>query len=337
MNIPARPVVREICRSDVPLKNRAHIPSYERSFYAPAGGTLLNRDLAAGKSIMPFPKKKLYMRYPGIFLFLVVVACIVVAGCTQSSGTGPVTTAVPVTSPSPAESVTPAPTAETTVPTAAATVAPQQVVTIVHQISQVRDVKDSQLLFSLQVPVEWNISTYRIANPENFVGFMYQTDLVRNNTFSIHTFTDYRSREQNYRDECRRWVPAPDETVVIINGITFDRFESTANATTNVTYVARKNSVNEFGYLSVLAFSANTSNRFEKEDYDKVVSSFRYYGREDISTMPGEEILRLAGPQEAGASAHSAVGGSSSGSSSSSSSGGSSSGGGGGGGGGCHR
>ena len=237
---------------------------------------------------MPFQKKKLYMRYSGIFLFLFAIACICMAGCTQSSGTGPVTTAVPLTSPSPAESATTAPPAvETAIPTAAATVAPQQVVTIIHQISQVKDMKDSELLFSLQVPVEWNISTYRLANPENFVGFMYQTDLVRNNTFYIQTYINYEDRDQNYRDECRQWSPATNETTVTINGIIFDRFESTA---------------------------------FEKEDYDKVVASFRYYGKDDVSTMPGEEIPRITSSQQEGGGGISAMGGSSSGSSGGSSS-----------------
>lgn len=258
-------------------------------------------------------------------LLIMVVFGILFTGCTYSSETSGVTTAVPVTSPLLSVPATPVPTlGETTVLTAAATSTPQQVVTLVHQISQVKDVKDSSLLFSLQVPVEWNISTRRIANPENFVGVMYQTDLVADNTFYIHTFTDYRSREQNYRDECRRWIPAPNETVVTINGITFNRFESTANGTTNVTYVPQKNSVNEFGYLSVLAFSANVSNRFEKEDYDRIVSSFRYYGRDNISTMPGKEILRILPLPGEGGNMRSAVSGGDSGGSSS---GGSSSGG----------
>ena len=68
---------------------------------------------------------------------------------------------VPVT---PAVAVTTLPTPEpaTPVPTAAETSAPQQVVTIIHQVSQVRDIKDSELLFTLQVPVEWNVTTYRL-------------------------------------------------------------------------------------------------------------------------------------------------------------------------------
>jgi hypothetical protein len=202
----------------------------------------------------------------------------------------------------------------------AATDTPQQVVTIIHQISQVKDVKDSELLFSLQVPVEWNVSTFRLENPENFVGFMYQTDLVGDNKFYIHTYINYEDRDQNYRDDCKRWSPAPTVTNVTINGIIFDRFESTANSTTNVTYVAREISTNERGFISVLAFSANTSSRFEKEDYDRVVSSFRYYPKEDISTMPGEEIPRISIYDREGGSAHSVVGGSSPGSSGGSSS-----------------
>ena len=95
-------------------------------------------------------------------------------------------------------------------------------------------------------------------------------------------------------------------TVVTINGITFDRFESTANGKTNVTYVARQTCMNEFGYLSVLAFSADTSNRFAVEDYDRVVASFRYYGREEVSTMPGEEIPRILPDEGEGGSVKSA-------------------------------
>jgi hypothetical protein len=247
------------------------------------------------------------MRCQGIILFLVVIACLCVAGCTQPSGTGPVATAVPVTSRLPADPAAPATTVvETAALTAAPTGTPQEIVTIVHQVSQVKDVKDSELLFSLQVPVEWSVSTYRLDNPENFEGFMYQTNLVKNNTFYIHTFTNYRSREQNYRDDCVQWSPAPNVTTVTINGLTFDRFESTANGRTNVTYVPRKNDANDYGYLSVLAFSANTSNRFEVEDYDKVVSSFRYYSKDKISTMPGVEIPKIVSYDEDGGSVRSA-------------------------------
>lgn len=241
------------------------------------------------------------MRYPGIFLLLAVIACIFIAGCTQSSGTGTVTTAVPVTT------APPVTTAEPVDPAPGITSTPQGVVTIIHQVSLVKDVKDSERLFSLQVPVEWTPYTYRLDNPENFIGFMYQTDLRKNNTFYIHTFSNYQNREQNYRDECKRWIPAPNVSVVTINGLIFDRFESTANGRTNVTYVMRQTDMNERGFLSVLAFSANTSNRFEAEDYDKVVASFRYYGKDVCTAIPGEEIKFLTPDQQEGGNARSAV------------------------------
>jgi len=254
---------------------------------------------------MSSPKKKMYMRCPGILIFLVVIACIVSAGCVQSSATGTITpgpTTEPAT-PVPTEVTTAIPTA---LPTAEPTSTPGEVVTIVHYIPMVRDVKDSSLLFSLQVPVEWKPSTYRLENPENYEGFMYQTDLVKNNTFYIHTYENYRNRDQNYRDECKGWVPSPNESVVTINGITFDRFESTSNGKTNVTYVARQYCMNDYGYVSVLAFTVDSGNPFAVEDYDKVVSSFRYYSRDDVSKMPGEEITRILPDEQEGGSVRSA-------------------------------
>jgi hypothetical protein len=194
----------------------------------------------------------------------------------------------------------------TAVTTAAPADTPEAVVTIVHYIPLTKEIRDSKLLFSLQVPVEWTPSTYRLENPENYEGFMYQTDLLKNNTFYIHTYENYRNRDQNYRDEAKGWVPAPTMSVVTINGITFDRFESTANGTTRVTYVSRQTCMNDFGYLSVLAFSADTSNRFAVEDYDRVVASFRYHSSEKVSTMPGEEIPRILPDEEDGGSVRSA-------------------------------
>ena len=234
----------------------------------------------------------------------IVVVSILLAGCTQSPGTGPVTPAVPATIPPAAEPATPAPIATVTVTT-------EEVVTIVHQVSQVRDIRDSELLFALQVPEEWNVTTYRISNSATAEGLMYQTDLVENNTFFINTYAITRGQDQAYRDECRMWSPVPVETTVTINGITYDRFESTSDEKTTVSYVVRKSSANERGYASVLFFTANTSNRFEKEDYDKVVSSFRYFNGDDAGTMPGTEIARIAPPLDSSGGTLSAKGGSS--------------------------
>jgi hypothetical protein len=254
------------------------------------------------------------MKYPATSLVLLMVIGIFFAGCMQSSGTLPVPPAAPI-------STVPTPEPATPVPTEAATTAPRQVVTIVHLVSQVRDIKDSELLFTLQVPAEWSVSTHRLVNPDNSEGLMYQTDLVRDRFF-IHTYTISRSGDQNYRNQFRQWSPPPTENTVIINDITFDRFESVTDGTTNVSYIARKTSANERGYASVLYFTANTSNRFEKEDYEKIVSSFRYFEGTSASTMPGEEIERIAQPEEEPGSVRSAVGSGSSGSSGGSSPGG---------------
>ncbi len=228
------------------------------------------------------------MRYAASLMTILVLG-ILFTGCTQLSGTGPATTGVP----SPA-----IPTLEpaTTAPTAAETGTPRQVVTIVHQISQVRDVKDTELLFTLQVPVEWNVTTYRINNPDTYEGLSYQTDLQPGNVFYIQTYAISRNQDQAYRDQFRLWSPAPDETTVTINEITYDRFEGVSGNRTNVAYVARKSSANERGYASMLFYSADNRIRFEKEDFERVIASFQYFPGTFAGRMPGEEIPRVLPP-----------------------------------------
>jgi hypothetical protein len=241
------------------------------------------------------------MNYGGIALVFIVVSGVFLTGCLQSSGTAPVTTAVPQTT-------LPAPEPATPVPTAAATSAPQQVVTIVHQVSQLRDVKDTGLLFALQVPVEWDVTTYPLSRTDNAEGLEYRTDLVGGNVFYISTYTASRSQDQAYRDQFRQWSPAPDETTVTINKITYDRFESTSPGKTRVAYVVRKSSANERGYASVIVFVADTGNRFEKEDFETVVSSFRYFSGSDAGAMPGTEIEQGNPPFDSSGSVNSRSG-----------------------------
>jgi len=246
-----------------------------------------------------------------IVLMGILVLGIFLAGCTQSSGTAPVTTAVVVTSPPPTDTAT-----------VTATSTPREVVTIIRYTSLPRDLKDSELLFALQVPVEWNVTTYRLKNSDITEGLLYQTDLVGEGVFTIRTYAITRGQDQAYRDEFRMWYPAPNETTVKINEITYDRFESISDGKTRVAYVVRKSSANERGYASVLFFSANTSNSFEKEDFEKVVSSFRYLTGDTIGTMPGEEIPRIAAIEDPSGSAMSKKSGSSESGVSGSSSGG---------------
>lgn len=215
-----------------------------------------------------------------IFLILVVIACIFFAGCTRLSVNGPVAPVVPSTN-------IPTPEPALPVPTAAATIAPQEVVTIVRFVSPQRDLRDSGLLFMLQVPAEWNVSTLRLANSDTTD---YRTELVAGHVFSVYSYPSTRSREQEYRDRFRQWSPVPVETAVTINNIRYDRFESRADGNTTIAYLADTNSANERGYVSVLVFTARDSNRFEREDFEKVVSSFRYFSTGSPSSVPCGEI-----------------------------------------------
>ena len=220
------------------------------------------------------------MKCPEIFVVLIVIGCILFAGCTQSSGTNPVIPVVP-------ETPVPGSGPGTLIPTAAVTSVPEQVVTLIHYVSQKRTIRDSEHLFALQVPVEWNVSTHQIVRS----GYpYYRTDLVAGNVFTIYTLSITKNQVQEYRDEFRHWSPAPIETTVVINNIIFDRFESASDRKTNVSYIVRGKSPNERGYVNVIVFSANTSNRFEKEDFETVVSSFRYFSGTSARDEPGEEI-----------------------------------------------
>ncbi|RPI39631.1 MAG: hypothetical protein EHM53_05035 [Methanoregulaceae archaeon] len=207
-------------------------------------------------------------------LMVIVVFGILLAGCTQPAGTGPVTTVVP--EPSPIVTVT-----------VAATTVPQPVVTVVRYVSQKKDLKEPDLMFTMQVPVEWNVSTTRLIKsdiPD------YRTDLVADAVFSVYSFYFSQDQDRAYRDQFRQWSPQPAETTVTINDITFDRFESTSEGKTRVAYIAHKSSANERGYVSVLVFTASDRNRFETEDFEKVVSSFRYFSGSSAGNEPCEEI-----------------------------------------------
>jgi hypothetical protein len=220
---------------------------------------------------------------------LILVLSIFFTGCTQLSGTVPGTPAVPVT-------IFPTPEPATPVSMAAGTSAPREVVTIIHQVSLLKDIKDSEHLFSLQVPEEWYVKTYRLNIADNSEGFIYQTDLVEDNVFYIQTYTASRNQDQAYRDQFRKWSPSPTETTVKINEITYDRFESATDGRISVAYVERKSSANERGYASVIVFVADAGNRFEKEDFENIVASFRYFSGSDAGSMPGEEIARTNRP-----------------------------------------
>jgi hypothetical protein len=211
-----------------------------------------------------------------ISLMAMVVLGMLLAGCTQPAGTGPVTTTAPAPSPPPTGAVT-----------AAATTVPQPVVTVIRYVSQTKEIRDPDILFALQVPVEWNAATYRLTRSDTPD---YRTDLVTGTLFSLYSYHVSQNKDLVYREQFRQWSPAPAETTVTINDITFDRFESASDGRTNVSYIVRRSSANERGYASVIVFTARDSNRFEREDFEKVVSTFRYFGVRYDENGPGGEI-----------------------------------------------
>lgn len=221
-----------------------------------------------------------------VFIVLVLLACSLTAGCIVSSGINQTPPADDITTPSP--SVTqPAAFTSPTISAAVTTSAPQETVTVVRYVPQLKDLKDPELLFAIRVPAEWNVSTWRLMKadlPD------YRTDLVYGGGFSIWSYPSSRSREQAYRDQYRQWSPAPNESTVTINGIRYDRFESRSAGNTSVAYIMDTNSANERAYAGVLVFTARDCNRFELEDFEKVVSSFRYYPRSSEASVPGAVI-----------------------------------------------
>jgi hypothetical protein len=88
-------------------------------------------------------------------------------------------------------------------------------------------------------------------------------------------------------------MPAPIQTTVTYNGITFDRFESVNDGKIHVGYVVQKSSANDIGFASVLVYTADASRPFDMEDFEKVVTSFRYFTSRNAESVTGEEIPRV--------------------------------------------
>jgi hypothetical protein len=219
----------------------------------------------------------------GIFILLTVL--ILASGCTQSSPaplpyttvvTQPVaTTALPaVTLPAPVTSVT-----------------PQPVVTIIHYIVPVKAWKESDLHLAFEAPQDWNVTTRLLDQPEGSQGLVYRTELVPNDVFFITTYPLSLNKDQAYRDTFRTWDPAPVQTTVTINGITYDRFESSGSGKSHVGYVVQKGSASDLGFASVLVYTTDDVSRpFDKADFERVVSSFTYFTSRDAGSVTGEEI-----------------------------------------------
>lgn len=220
------------------------------------------------KAISGTDKKNSPVNYHAILLILILVSGLFSAGCIQQTA-------------SPSGGI----------PSAISTPALAD-----QQDSQYKEIKDSEHRFSLRVPVAWDVKTYRLKNADSPEGFIYQTDLLEDNKFFIVTYSASRIPDPGYAGQFRNWSPRPKESAAEINGIPYDRFESSSPSKTSVAYIARKSSANEGGYINVIAFTANRTSGFEKEDLEKIAGSFRYFSGGNASLIPGEEIPRTNPP-----------------------------------------
>jgi hypothetical protein len=225
-----------------------------------------------------------FMNLSGAVILVFLITLIFAAGCAQSSpAPQPVVTTPtlqPVTPTVPGGTPAPIPT----------TSAPRVTITLIHIIEPLKAWKDADLHFSFAAPENWNVTNMQVPLPEGSQGLIYQTNLDPNGFFTITTFPVSIDNDQAYRDTFRKWVPAPSETTVTINGILFDRFESAANGTTQVGYVARKSSANDLGFASVLRYTTDASHPFDREDFEKLIASFSYFTAAKASSVPGEDI-----------------------------------------------
>jgi hypothetical protein len=221
-------------------------------------------------------------------IIILLVALVLSTGCTQSSP-GPASR--PDTLMTTAPTAIPATAAETAVTVTSS--APQAIVTVIHYIEPAKAWKDTELHFGFDTPRTWAVTTRQLNLPEGSQGLEYQTDLIAGDVFSIGTYPVSRNQDQAYRNTFRAWIPAPAESTVSYNGITYDRFESAKDGKISVGYVAQKSSANDLGYASVIIFRANASHPFEKDDYDKVAASFRYFTKNQAPAVTGEEIPRV--------------------------------------------
>ncbi len=223
------------------------------------------------------PKRSEMKYYPVLILFTLVLAGAM--GCTQT-GTGPAPAA-------PDNQTGPATPGGNGTPGSS----PSPVATIDRALLPTIPYKDTPLRFAFYAPEDWSVSTRQMPMPAGVEGLLYRTDLLDNNRFYILTYTVSRSEDQGYRNEIRRtWIPTPEETTVVIHGITYDRFESSLAGTTNVSYVVRKSSANELGYASILFFTTKGDNPEELSEFTRVVSSFRYFTGKEADSIPGTEI-----------------------------------------------
>lgn len=216
----------------------------------------------------------------GIMIFIIALL-LSAAGCTQPS---PAPAAPPATLTAPPQTV---------LVTAAPTSAPTVTVKVVHYILPLKAWKDSELHFAFRAPEDWAVKTRKVNLPEGSQGLVYQTELVPDDRFFIRSYPISLNDDQSYRNTFRTWDPAPAESTVVSNGITFDRFESVKDGMIHVGYVAQKKSASDIGFSNVFVYTADASLPYEKDEFEQVIASFAYFTTKTADQVTSNEIPRV--------------------------------------------
>jgi hypothetical protein len=163
-----------------------------------------------------------------------------------------------------------------------------------------KTIKDSILNFAVNVPENWNGTTTMMNNPEGYEGLSYSTSFIldtgtpvsnENEEFSIITYAITRGQDQDLRNNIRtQWIPKPQESTVMIQGITVDRFQSDAHGYMTIAYVVRKGSANEKGFDSLIYVNVSEAkSTYGVKIYEEIVQSVRYLTQKEIDKLPAEE------------------------------------------------
>lgn len=208
------------------------------------------------------------------------------SGCTHSTST-----------PLSENQTMPAELTATAVTTSSPAIQPSSTITPPQEVTAtvipLKTIKDSELWFSMQVPESCEVTKKRISNPEGYEGLVYDTILYNSDEFHIISYAISRGQDQSFRNYYRdSWKPVPNESVVTINGIIFERFESKSNGSVKVAYVGRKSSANERGFATVIEYLFHSSHEYQQKEFESFISTFHYIPAKNIKSASGEEIKR---------------------------------------------
>jgi hypothetical protein len=239
-----------------------------------------------------------------ITLICMTAILLMTAGCTQQA-VQPTPTPTPLPTTFPTTTQTAVPT-YTTVPVTT---------TNAPAIPLPVTIRDTPLLFTISAPEGYTGTTIRI--PTSDYSTAYKTTIYNpalggaNRTINdnsgnytilagsvtVFSYSSSLSVDQNIRNLIRNSGAAFNESTVTYNGITYTRFDASANPYDGspgetVVFVGDKASANEKGFLPVLFYTITSVDPLNQATYENMVMSFRYYSGRDIGSAPGKETDR---------------------------------------------